>query len=42
MEWMGLMMISCGMTVKWMGMLGSDCKEEEATDCEDSDSDTDW
>jgi hypothetical protein len=40
---MGLMMmISCGMTVKWMGMLGSECEEEEGTEYEDGESDINW
>jgi len=29
------MMICCGMAVKRMGMLGSECEEGEGTDCED-------
>ena len=39
---MGLMTISCGMTVKWMGMLGGESEVEEGTDCEDRETDTNW
>jgi hypothetical protein len=40
-QWMGLMIICCGMEVRRMGMLGVS-EEEEGTDCEDGDRDTDW
>jgi hypothetical protein len=40
MQWLGLIIICCGMTVR-IGMLGSEYKEDESTDCEDGDSDTD-
>jgi hypothetical protein len=39
MQWMGQMMICCGMTAKRMGMLG-ECEEDDGTDSEDGDSDT--
>ena len=42
MHWMGLLMISCGMAVKRMGMLRGVCEEGEGSDCENGDSDTDW
>ena len=42
MQWMGLMMICCGMAVKRLGMLGVMCEEVEGTDCEDGDNDDDW
>jgi hypothetical protein len=40
MQWMGLVML-------WNdseedGNVGSECEEDEGTDCEDGDSDTDW
>jgi hypothetical protein len=35
MEWMGLMMMCCGMAVT------SECEEDEGNDCEDGDSDND-
>ena len=35
-------MICWGMAVKRMGMLGSECEEDESTDCEEGDSNTDW
>jgi hypothetical protein len=39
---MRLMMITCGMAVKWMGMLGMSVRKMKALiDCEDKDSDTD-
>ena len=37
-----ILMIYYGMTVKRMGMLVSECEEDEGTKCEDGDSDTDW
>ena len=42
MQWMGLMMICCGMTVKRMGNAKSECTEDEGTDFEHGDSDNDW
>ena len=42
MQWMRLMMICCGMAVKRLGMLDSECETDEGTDCEGGDSDTDW
>ena len=42
MHWMGLLMISCGMAVKRMGMLRGVCEEGEGSDCENGDGDTDW
>jgi hypothetical protein len=30
MQWVGLMMICCGMTVKWMGMLGVSMRKMQA------------
>jgi len=39
---MVLMMICCGMAVKGMGNVRSECEEDEGTGCEDGDSDTDW
>ena len=42
MQWMGLMMICCGIAVK-MGNLGmSECEEDESSDCEYGHSDTNW
>jgi len=38
---MGLMMICCGMALKRMGDVRSECEEDEGADCEDGDSDTD-
>jgi hypothetical protein len=38
---MRLMMVSCGMAVKRMGILG-ECEEDEGTDRADGDTDTDW
>ena len=40
MQWMGLMMICCGMAVKRVGC--QECEEDEGTDCEDEDSDNEW
>ena len=34
-------MICCGMAVKRVGNVSSECEEGEGTDCEDGDSDTD-
>ena len=43
MQWMGLMMICCGMALQKLGMLEvCVCEEHESTDCEDEDSDTGW
>ena len=47
MQWMGLMMICCGMALQKWGMLEECvcvcvCVEQESTDCEDEDSDTGW
>jgi len=39
-QWMGQMMVCCGMTVKGMKMLVVECEENEGTDCENGDSDT--
>jgi hypothetical protein len=40
---MGLKTICSGMTVKRMRIFGgSECEEDEGTDCEDGDSDSDW
>jgi len=39
---MGLMMICCGMAVKRIGNVRSECEEDEGTYCEDGDSDNDW
>jgi len=39
MQWMGLMMIFCGMTVK---DVRSGCEEDKGTDCKNGDNDTDW
>jgi len=39
---MELMMISCGMKVRWMGMLRSEGEEDEGTECEDGESYTNW
>jgi hypothetical protein len=36
------MMICCGMAVKRIGMLKSECEEDEGNDCEDGGSNTDW
>jgi hypothetical protein len=42
-QWMGLMMICCGMAVRRVGLLGvGECEGDEGTDCEGGDSDTDW
>jgi len=41
MQWMGLMMICCGMAVKRMRMLGVSVRKIKAQ-TEDGDSDTDW
>ena len=41
MQWMRLMVICCGKAVKRMGMSGSECEEDEGTDCENGDSHTD-
>jgi hypothetical protein len=30
MKWMGLMMVCCGMTAKWMGMLGVSVRKRKA------------
>jgi hypothetical protein len=37
-----MMMMCCGMAVKRMGILRSECEEDEGTDCVDGDSDTCW
>ena len=42
MQEMGLMMISCGMAVKRMGMLRSEGEEDVRTDYVDGDSDSNW
>ena len=36
------MMIYCGMAVKRIGNVRSECEEDEGTYCEDGDSDSDW
>ena len=37
-QWMGLMVICCGMD----GDVRGECEGDEGTDCEDGDSDTEW
>ena len=36
------MMICCGMAVKRLGNIMSECEEDEGTYCEGGDSDTNW
>ena len=36
------MVVCCGMAVKRMGGVRSECEGDEGTDCEDGDSDTNW
>ena len=35
-------MICCGMAVRRMELLKSECDKDEDTDCKDGNSDTDW
>jgi hypothetical protein len=42
MQWMGLMIMCCGMAVKRMGMLGVSVRKMKALTVKMGDSDTNW